>query len=228
DKSLENKYEYENSLRIKFSRLLAKDKIQRELGYPAMRTKLSHDNRDKKKIKASEQRTTYSQLNNNGLNNLDIYIKDYKRRYGKKKGFSKLDCYCEKKVFDKIHHVEELVHRFQNQKRRLKKIVLKKYGIVLILIALIPALSLIYPILFGTEKWGPGIIKDCEEVGHMKENGGHYVSESSCPKYSYYENGYIIKNVAIVHKCVSFIIIVFFLLFLIYAIIKFIKYERLK
>ncbi|KMZ96490.1 hypothetical protein PVNG_05843 [Plasmodium vivax North Korean] len=193
-----------------------------------MRRKLPHDNINKKKRNVSEYRSRHSQLYDKGLNNLDIYLKDYKRRYGEKKGLSKLYCYCEKKVFDKIQHIDELVHRYQNQKRRLKKIVFKKYGIFLVLIALIPALALIYPILFGTEHWGKGIIKDCDEVGHMGVNGGHITSKSDCHKYSYYENGYIIKNVAIVHKCVSFIIIAFFLLFLIYSIIKFIKYERLK
>ncbi|KMZ88917.1 hypothetical protein PVBG_06292, partial [Plasmodium vivax Brazil I] len=76
-------------------------------------------------------------------------MKGYKDRYMKKKGLSKLDCYYENKVFGKINHIRDIAEKMHNDKKRWKKFFLKKYGIVLMLFALIPAIGLIFPILFG-------------------------------------------------------------------------------
>ncbi|VUZ99773.1 Plasmodium exported protein, unknown function [Plasmodium vivax] len=168
-KSLENGNNVNISLNVRNHRLLAKHEYQNEV--PTRRLQYNESyNRDNYKLeKGKGYNNTFGQLKQSRSNNVDNYLKSYKNRYSKKKGLSKLDCYCEKKVLDKIHSLYGVGEKLRNEKKSFKKYFLKKYGIGLILFALIPSLSLIFPILFGVENWWDAIIKFCGTTTHNSD-----------------------------------------------------------
>ncbi|VUZ93435.1 Plasmodium exported protein, unknown function [Plasmodium vivax] len=164
-KSLENEFRHDKRLNLIFKRLLAKHDLHRELQHRDLKDKLSGDRMNNKGKNILDDISTYSEVKRKERNKLDDYMKEYKRRYAKKKGLFKLDCYCEKKVFDKFLYIKKLSGNVHNDKKRFKKILLKKYGIGLIFFTLIPALGFIYYILYGAGNWGDGVFEICRESG---------------------------------------------------------------
>ncbi|SCO66143.1 Protein of unknown function, putative, partial [Plasmodium vivax] len=164
--------------------------------------------------------SSYGRLNSVRLNHLDNYMKGYNKRYSKKSGFAKLDCYCEKKIFDKIDYINKLAEKMQNNKKSYKKQIFNKFVFKFILFALLPLLGLIFPILFGGKDKDDTIIKWCKKS---------------------HDTGKICKFYPVVHgtqeayDAVTYMNYVIFYLLLttvifviIYAFIKLIKYEKLK
>ncbi|CAI7718350.1 Plasmodium exported protein, unknown function [Plasmodium vivax] len=212
-KTLDNESIHDNRFILIFNRLLAKQDLQYELPYGNLREKLSDDI------------SIYGKIRKKKPDNFEAYVNNYKRRYRKKKGLSKLDCYCEKKVFDKILYMRELSEKVHNDKKRFKKIFFKKYGIGLIMFALIPALGFILPLLFGVEKWGDGVIPLCKQDGHDNDNK---ITSESCTKWHEFQVKNNISYMKIFNNIFSFTMITIILIFLIYIIIKLIKYEKLR
>ncbi|SCA81730.1 Protein of unknown function, putative, partial [Plasmodium vivax] len=211
------------SLDMGTHRLLAKHEYQNELTTRVLQNKLSF-NRDNYKLeKGNGNNNTFQRLKLGRSNNVDNYLKSYKNRYSKKKGLSKLDCYCEKKVLDKIHGLYGVRDKLRNEKKSFKNFFLKKYGICLILFALIPALGFIYPILFGAGDWWKGVLPICSDTGHTD-----HAKSAACNKIHKYNwetpLGYI-KPAVLVFTWTMIIIV---LLFVFYTLIKIVKYERLK
>ncbi|VUZ99605.1 Plasmodium exported protein, unknown function [Plasmodium vivax] len=224
-KFLQCKYKQNNELNINFSRLLAKNELQREVKYTDKMEKWSHERVGKRRGNIKHM-STYSQLNVKKTNNLDAYMNIYKKRYAKKKGFAKLDCYCEKKVFDKIHYMEKIAENLENDEKSFRKFIFKKYGIGLIIFALLPLLGFIVPFLFGGDDNAPIPLcySGCEQH-HPTETGkqAHLKTRylTSLPKDSWH----IIEKINIVYVSLS---ILLFLSVIIYALIKVIKYQKLK
>ncbi|KNA02586.1 hypothetical protein PVNG_05130 [Plasmodium vivax North Korean] len=216
-KSLEKKYELDKIWNINFNRILAKHELQRNSGNSNMREKLSSHSVVGKKKYIADQITTNSKLNGKRLNYIDVYMKDYEKRHRKKKGISKLDCYCEKKVFDKIHNVCEFGVMMQNKNP------FKKYTIVLILIALIPALGLIFPILFGVKNLWDGTIDNCVHNSHS----GNGTAHSGCNTLVLTNCKDILESFGRANGLIFFFIGAIVLLLCIYILIKIIKYKRL-
>ncbi|KMZ77272.1 hypothetical protein PVIIG_06551 [Plasmodium vivax India VII] len=176
DKSLEMNYKSDISLDMNFNRLLAKHDIQRELKYSRQGTNLSNDVMNKNTKNVLKDTSSYGQLSKKGKTGLDVYMNEYKHRYRKKRGLSKLDCYWEKKIFNKIHHLYEFAKKIQNDQKRFRNFFLKKYGIGFILFALLPALGLIFPILFGSKEKGKALINLCTNNDHVEKTGSHHNS----------------------------------------------------
>ncbi|SCA59552.1 Protein of unknown function, putative [Plasmodium vivax] len=143
-------------------------------------------------------------------------MKNYKKRYMKKKGLYKLDCYCENKVFGKFNHISDIAEKMEKNMKNSKKFFLKKYGIGLIIFALIPSLGLIYPILLGHKDLGDGILKLC------------FTSHTGCAKFHPGIEQKELEKLAEVPLAFSIITLVIFLLFIIYILVKVIKYEKIK
>ncbi|KMZ95076.1 hypothetical protein PVMG_05603 [Plasmodium vivax Mauritania I] len=223
-KTLDNKSEHGKILYREIRRLLGKHDINRKLGYAGTGTKLLHDNIGKSKKNVEDASSISSQLNKKGSNNLDSYMKNYKRRYEKKKGLYKLDCYCEKKLFDKINYIEKLSDKMKSDKRGFKKKVSKKYGIGFIILSLIPTLGLIYYILFGVRLSG-GAIALCWDKEHY--NGSSH-NDTTCNGL-YKENwSTTLRNIWISNVIFTYTMIIIVLLFLFYFLTKIVKYEKLK
>ncbi|KMZ87781.1 hypothetical protein PVBG_05033 [Plasmodium vivax Brazil I] len=221
-KLLDNKYEHYISLSTKFNRLLAKHGLQGEFEHTNMRDKISDNTKHNRKRKLSEHDSTYSQLKRKESNNLDVYMKDFKRRYRKKNGLLKLDCYCEKKAFDIIHSINEIAHKYQNNKKGFKKFLFKKHGMLLILLSLLPGISLVFPILFGTKGGLNGVYQICTTSGHTSDSHGQCTDT--------HLDGWekTVEYMGLYLKIFSFSMIIIIIFFFIYMLIKVIKYEKLK
>ncbi|KMZ83339.1 hypothetical protein PVBG_05735 [Plasmodium vivax Brazil I] len=222
-KLFDNKNENHKSLSIKYNRLMAKYGLQSELEYTNVRDNISDNTTHNRKKKLADHYSTYSQLKRKESNNLDVYMNDYKRRYRKKNGLLKLDCYFEKKVFDRIHSINEIAHKYQNNEKGFKKFLFKKYGIFLILLSLYPGIGLAFPILFGTKNGLSGIYnKICNNTGHS------YNSPGNCTDLHLDDWKTSVEYMGLYLKIFSIGMVVIILLFFIYILIKVIKYEKLK
>ncbi|KMZ96468.1 hypothetical protein PVNG_06188 [Plasmodium vivax North Korean] len=145
------KFKLGRNLSIRFNRILAKYELKNDLHKTHVRQNYSDYGMNKNIKNGAEKKSTYSQVKGEKLNELDAYKQGYKCRYSKKKGLAKLDCYCEKKVFDKIEYINDMSTKLQNKKKSFSKGILTKYNILFILFSLLPLLGLIFPILFGGE-----------------------------------------------------------------------------
>ncbi|KMZ96483.1 hypothetical protein PVNG_05836 [Plasmodium vivax North Korean] len=217
------KFNEDRSLNINYNRLLAKHDLGKELRYTGLREKLLDNNVDNRKKNVAENVLKYSQIKGIESNHFDAYMKDYKRRYGEKKGLYKLDCYCENKLFSKIHHIDEIAGKFKNDIEGFKKYFLRKYGIGLMFFALIPALGLILPILFGVKDWGSGVLSICSTNDHYSGT-----VPDDCSKLHPRIKTDDFNNINLCNEIFSFTMFIIVFVTILYILIKFIKYEKLK
>ncbi|VUZ99473.1 Plasmodium exported protein, unknown function [Plasmodium vivax] len=110
-------------------RLLTKSEMLMESENYGLREKLL-DVKDKNYKTVKKNTSIYGQLKKQGFNDLDIYKKSFACKYSKKKGFTKLDCYCEKKIFDKLEEILLFAKNMKDDKKCFKK-VCKRYGLPL-------------------------------------------------------------------------------------------------
>ncbi|KNA00904.1 hypothetical protein PVNG_05831 [Plasmodium vivax North Korean] len=171
-KSLENKHEHDNILNISICRLLARYEQKNELIDSRFKDNLPDRNPHKNRRNVSEHIPTYSSVRSKASNNFDLYMKNYKNRYRKKKGLSKLDCYYENKVFRKFKNMCDIAEKVHDDKKSWKRFFLKKYGIGLIIFTLLPTIGLIFPILFGIGNGRHGIIEQCPKE-HFDDQNKH-------------------------------------------------------
>ncbi|KMZ93250.1 hypothetical protein PVMG_06150, partial [Plasmodium vivax Mauritania I] len=96
-----------------------------------------------------------------------------------------------------------------------------------IILSLIPALGLIYFILFGYSKDLTGAIKLCRDTKHYKSlSDPHENIDCNGLKREEWQN--TIGNIGFANEIFSFTMITIVLLFFIYILAKVIKYEKLK
>ncbi|VUZ99796.1 Plasmodium exported protein, unknown function [Plasmodium vivax] len=223
--SIESIYKHNKIEPIKFDRSLAKQEFKQEYYHPRLSDTLSMEGNIKHhKIKTGNI-SPYENLNKRVSSNLDLYKKRYKRSYSKKKGLLKLEGYLEKKVFDKFDYIGELAERMQYNKKSCTRKIISKYGIPLIFFAFLPALGLIFPIIFGTSDGRKGVIDFCD---HKSTDTQHQVLNPSCTKTMLGIDKNSLDYIGCALEAYCFIMIIIVLSFVIYTIIKFIKYERIK
>ncbi|SCA83680.1 Plasmodium exported protein, unknown function, partial [Plasmodium vivax] len=128
-KDLEKKFKHDRSSNIIFNRSLAKHEYKEELDDLKLEENLVDYERPSN-IKNEEHVTsTYAHLKKRRPINMLSYKKDYQRRYYKKKGLAKLDCYCENKLFRRIDELYKLADSMKNDKRPFRKALIKKYRV---------------------------------------------------------------------------------------------------
>ncbi|KMZ94946.1 hypothetical protein PVMG_06117 [Plasmodium vivax Mauritania I] len=214
------KNEQYNALNVNFIRLLAKYELKKKLDHKRLREELTDFRKGNKEKNYSDDLTAYSNLKKRGLNNLDLYKKVYNHRYAKKNIFGKLDCYCEKKLFDKIDYINELAEKKWNNKKSFIKKVLKKYFIPLFLFSLLPLLGSIFPILFDGGK--DAIIKGCQKV-HSNPS-----TDCSLSDVMFHANDIFWASEKVNFILFFIIVPIIVILVIVYILLKVIKYERLK
>ncbi|KMZ77266.1 hypothetical protein PVIIG_06159, partial [Plasmodium vivax India VII] len=123
----EKKSQLYGSINSRHFRLLAKNGIPKELEHASFSNAFSYD-KYKKLKKKKEDSSTYKRLKRDGVNELDIYKKSFQCKYNKKKGLAKLDCYYEKKIFDKLEGICLLAKNMKDDKKYFKN-VCKRYGL---------------------------------------------------------------------------------------------------
>ncbi|SCA81974.1 Protein of unknown function, putative, partial [Plasmodium vivax] len=145
-KDSEIKFKHDRSSNINFNRLLAKHEYKEELDDLKLGEN-SVDYETPPNIINEDVTSTYAYLKKRKPISLYSYKKNYEHRHSKKKGLAKLECYCEKKIFDKIDHMHKLAKSMRNDRKKFRKAIDKKYGIIFILPCLFPLIGLIPQIL---------------------------------------------------------------------------------
>ncbi|VUZ99847.1 Plasmodium exported protein, unknown function [Plasmodium vivax] len=203
---VEMKFKLGRTLNIRFNRLLAKHELKNDLYKTHVRHNYADYGMNKNMKNEAEKKSTYSQVKGKSLNKLDAYKQGYKRRYSKKKGLAKLECSYEKKIFDMIDRLGEQQVGLSNYNIKLKKNIVRKRGIGIIVICLIPLIGIILSIL--------DVIKGTTKVNGNFES---ILLESGIPKPVYIIYG------------IFFIILTYIILFsIIYTMTKVVKYHRLE
>ncbi|KMZ77305.1 hypothetical protein PVIIG_06500, partial [Plasmodium vivax India VII] len=120
------RYEEDGLLNIRYNRLLAKHELKKNLYKTEIKQK--HFTNGMNEITKNEggNISPYSYLKKDGLTELDAYKKSYKNRQSKKNALGKLECYCEKIVFDKIGYIDNLSEKMRNDKNSFKKKIYSK------------------------------------------------------------------------------------------------------
>ncbi|KNA02170.1 hypothetical protein PVNG_05511 [Plasmodium vivax North Korean] len=197
------KFKHDRTSNTNFNRLLAKHEYNEELDDLNLGGNLVDYETPPNTNNEEDVTSTYEYLKKIRPISLFSYKKDYERRYSNKKGLAKLECYCEKKIFDKIDHIHVLAKSMRNDRNSFRKVIDKKYGMIFILLCLFPFIGLILPLLSG---------KDCnsQDKKSILENLGIPLEASRS-----------ISAIIIIASFIVFSVII-------YIIIKFIKYKKLK
>ncbi|SCA83387.1 Protein of unknown function, putative, partial [Plasmodium vivax] len=222
-KNLEIQYQHEGLLNKSNNRLLAKHETQQNLKYQRLRDNLSDDVYNMNLKNRMNNTSTYNQLNKKILNALDSYKKGYNNRYYKKKGLAKLDCYYERKIFNKIDEIYELSRSMQNDKKNFKKKIYKKFGYCLIFFAISPIFGVIFPILFS--EYGPfynWCTSDC-----TKNSGEHKHGDEGTFYKTPYSNAEW-DAFFYINRLFFFTLLIIVLTVIIYTLVKVVNYEKLK
>ncbi|KMZ82836.1 hypothetical protein PVIIG_03651 [Plasmodium vivax India VII] len=201
-KSLQKRNNSDDSLYVTFNRLLAKNEIPKKLYHERTKDYTPYDIGNKGAKNNRYTKSTYANLKEREFDVLDSYKKNYKSRYSKKKGLAKLDCYYEKKIFDRIDNMYELAEKSRIARKSFIKKILIKYFIKFILFALLPFSGLLFPILCGADDGKDAIIP---------------LTTGPSGDAIYYLNWII-----------SYGLLIIVISVIIYAFIKVIKYEGLK
>ncbi|KMZ76695.1 hypothetical protein PVIIG_05307 [Plasmodium vivax India VII] len=225
--SLNINYEEDGILNIRYNRLMAKHELKKDLYKTGINKK--HFTNGMNKITKNEvgNISPYSYLKKDGLTELDAYKKSYKNRQSKKNALGKLECYCEKIVFDKIGYIDNLSEKMRNDKNSFKKKIYNKICYLLIIFAFVPFLGLVIPLFF--QEYNPYLkglcFSDCKDKhGKNDDAEGHKSTKYTRSMIS--ENEWSI--ITTMNKVFLYLSIIFVLFVVIYILIKVIKYERLK
>ncbi|KMZ83202.1 hypothetical protein PVBG_06317 [Plasmodium vivax Brazil I] len=224
------KFKQDISSTIRFNRSLARHDVRNELKQGKFKEKYS-DYGINKNIKDGDKFiSTYEDINEKNINVLDTYMKDYKKRYSKKKWLGKLDCYCEKRIFDKIDHIQNIAEKIQKNKKFNKNKIPRKYVYGLTIFGLLPLLGLVIPLFFN--EYNPLIEKWCfKGCNNLHNNADGTPADKVHGELGFirkdieYNTWNIITTANIVFLCVSTVIVTFVVF---YVLKKVIKYSCLK
>ncbi|KMZ76818.1 hypothetical protein PVIIG_05694 [Plasmodium vivax India VII] len=173
-----------------------------------------HDKLPNKKLEHSgnyklfdgkEGLSPYAKLKEDYSNNYRTYMKVLKRKYPKKKGFKKLDCYCEEKIFNKIENFDKIADNMICSKRNFINIFLKKYSFHLISFFYIISIGSIIPIL-NLHKY--------EKKGETSKSIWEHHGISPYPFHTY--------------SFIYLILLIIIIFALIYTLLKIVKYDGIK
>ncbi|VUZ93912.1 Plasmodium exported protein, unknown function [Plasmodium vivax] len=223
-KCLKEKYYYAIIINIKHNRLLAKHDIQKGLEHKGLKDNyiIHGKNND---IHNKKDKSTYGHVKIGGLYHLDAYKKGYKGRYSKKKGLAKMDCYLERKMFDKIEYIDELAENIKNKKKSFINAIFNKYTIRFAIFALLPLIGIIIPKLCGKEESDiiPLCFIDCDKHKTASYNAEH---AKKFHNISLTENDFGI--ITYLNITLGYLLLAVLLIGIFYAFIKIVKYEKLK
>ncbi|KNA00882.1 hypothetical protein PVNG_06132 [Plasmodium vivax North Korean] len=225
------KFKQDISSTIIFNRSLAKHDIRNEFKQGQFKEKYSDYGINKSIKNRDKFISTYEDINEKNINVLDTYMKDYKQRYSKKKGLEKLDCYFEKRIFDKIDHIQNIAEKIQKNKKFNKNKIPRKYIYGLIIFGSLPFLGLVILLFFND--YNPLIknwcLKGCQSK-HGK-TGSDITAEKVHTEMDFIwkdidQNTWnMITTANTVFLCVSTVVVTFVLF---YVLKKVIKYSCLK
>ncbi|KMZ89668.1 hypothetical protein PVMG_06123 [Plasmodium vivax Mauritania I] len=228
-KSFDNINSHDISNNTRFYRSLANHEIRKNVKYQRNSENWSDVKMNEKIKDCKNDKSTYDYLQN-GIKGLESYKNNYRQRYSKKKGLAKIDCYLEKKVFDKIEYIYNLARKETNKKNTNRKIIFNKYTMGFILFALLPLLGFIFPTIFSGDKREdrlfPWTNRTCTAV-----STGDISSECSLCKKGFYHLFTGEGTYGIYSNCnavITLILLIASCFMFFYTLIKVIKYARIK
>ncbi|KMZ92311.1 hypothetical protein PVMG_03666 [Plasmodium vivax Mauritania I] len=207
-----------------FNRSLAKLEYNEKLDDIHLRGKLVNYGMSPKNTNEEDIISTYGNLKKRRRINLYDHKKGYKNRYSKKKGLAKLDCYCEKILFDKFDYLHNIAEKRKNSRISFMEKILNRYGYRLILFSLIPIVGLIFPVLFsGKDEKNEASLFFCAHKDHEKANQGCKATQLSTITWEHLDVANYFNRIIF-----FFLLPTIYLSMIIYGFIKVVKYERLK
>ncbi|VUZ99738.1 Plasmodium exported protein, unknown function [Plasmodium vivax] len=221
--NLGNRSKFVISQEKKTHRLLAKYEKKKELVNVNFKYKAQNNVENYAIMNKRDNNNTHKKIKREEPNNVKVYLKCYKERYAKKNGLKKLDCYCEKKLFNSIEKVMKIAEEKNFNMKRIKRIVYKKYGLPLILLSLLPLFGLILPIMFYKNLHLDETEATCEQLFTVD-------SKKQTKFWGYnHDNCELLPPECILFNYFFFTtLVLLILLFLIYMYIKMSKYKRIK
>ncbi|CAI7724123.1 Plasmodium exported protein, unknown function [Plasmodium vivax] len=228
-KLIDNKFKHDGTYNVRSNRLLAKSEIHKNIKYNSHRENL-YENRMNNNKKNENDKPTYEYLKK-GLNNLESYKKDYNRRYATKKGLAKLDCYYEKKLFDKIDEMYEFSKNKKNSKKALKKKLYKEFGYRHIFFSLLPLFGLIFYVVFGENgPFAKYCFNSCQSKHGLTDHQDKSIEEIHSRKgvSLFPMSSTIFYAINILHSLFFIVLSISVITVTIFTFIKVVKYERLK
>ncbi|KMZ99856.1 hypothetical protein PVNG_04133 [Plasmodium vivax North Korean] len=219
------KFNHDRTWNTSFKRLLGKLEYNEELDNLRLRGNLVNYGMSSKSTNEEDVISAYGNIKKRRRINLYDHKKGYKNRYSKKKGLAKLDCYCEKILFDKFDYLHNIAQKKKNRRTSFMDKILNRYGYRLILLSLLPIVGLIFPVIFCNKEEKPTYLAFfCAHEKHT-ENQYKDCKATQLPKS-------ILPHLGVINYiCVImfyFIIPTIYLSMIIYGFIKVVKYERLK
>ncbi|KMZ96051.1 hypothetical protein PVNG_05940 [Plasmodium vivax North Korean] len=189
-----------NGLNICFKRYLAEYEGETNINKTGLYKNSPYDLENKGTSNYDDNVSVYGNMKNRDSKKLKIYKTAYKHRYAKKKGLSKLDCYYENKIFDKLDGIFLLAKNMNDDKKGFIKKICKRYGLTVGLFLIIVLTAGMINVLNG-----------CKVMDVLpKEN-------------------YVLKVLSHVGYCILLDILpITIFLVLVYITIKITKYKRLK
>ncbi|SCA83486.1 Protein of unknown function, putative, partial [Plasmodium vivax] len=205
-------YNHNRTFHVISNRLLAKDEVNLKV------TETINNDGENYILVRKKEISTYDNSNNDKPNKLEAYMKSFNYRYAKKKGIDKFDCYCERKIFKEIEKIDKITEGISN-KKQMKMLMYKKYGLRFMLLFFFPLIGIIIPILNvcrSDEK-----INDCTIEEHAA------ITNKTCYKSFLH---LIEDTFPLSYICFTFIIVLGIIIFFssIYILTKIIKYDELK
>ncbi|CAI7724194.1 Plasmodium exported protein, unknown function [Plasmodium vivax] len=137
----------DGTYRIVMNRLLSKTDLEFGLEQNNMNEDISRNYESNELMNESDDRSIYRRLKRSSSNHMYSYRKNFKNTYTKKNGLERLDCYCEKKIFNNMDKIHKLAKNGNYDKKTFKNIIIKKYGYKIIFSSLFSLIGLIVPIL---------------------------------------------------------------------------------
>ncbi|KNA01475.1 hypothetical protein PVNG_04800 [Plasmodium vivax North Korean] len=128
---------------IVMQRLLSKTGLEFGLEPNKIKEEISHNYGSKELENESDDTSIYRSLKRNNSNDKYSNSKKFTNTYAKKKGLEKLDCYCEKKIFNNMDKIHKLAKNGNYDKKTFKNIIIKKYGYKIIFSSLFSLIGLI-------------------------------------------------------------------------------------
>ncbi|CAI7721686.1 Protein of unknown function, putative [Plasmodium vivax] len=189
-------------------RIMANDELGAKSNFKGLSVSSSIYGDNKKLENYKEHASIYAKLERSDSNNLEKYKKALRRKYSKKKGIYKLDCYCEQKIFNRIDKIYKVAKNVNNDRNSINKIINKKYGLKFVLLCLYPLTGLVMPWLSSLQDKTSGTEYDYSKTILGKTGLPHEAATS-------------ISAILIISCFIVLSVII-------YIIIKFIKYEKLK
>ncbi|CAI7718624.1 Plasmodium exported protein, unknown function [Plasmodium vivax] len=220
----EMKFNHDRPRNTCINRLLSKVESNEELDNLNLRGNLINYGISPKNTNEEDVISTYGNIKKRRRINLYDHKKGYKRRYSKKKGLAKLDCYCEKILFDKFDYLDNIAQNKKNRRTSFMDKILNRYGYRLILFSLLPIVGLIFPVLFCNKDEKPTYL--ALFCAHENHEGDREKCKAGKLPESIFPHINVINYLNLI--IFYFIIPTIYLFVIIYGFIKVVKYERLK